>query len=93
GFIASAVTELTFKTILAIKTLSLGISYWGIVPEDKMISPILKRKHPFAGVTTFKTGFGGQEFDLLPCQDLKISNKYHITRVIETVRRIRRGFW
>ncbi len=68
-------------------------NFWGIVPEEKMESPILHRKHPFAGVTTFKTGFGGSRLDLLPCHDYALTSKYYITKIIETARRIKRGFW
>lgn len=68
-------------------------NFWGIVPENKMRSRFRKRPHPFAGVTTFKTGFGGERIDLLPCHDYPIRSKYYITRCIEIVRRIRRGFW
>ncbi|MBI2411064.1 MAG: peptidoglycan bridge formation glycyltransferase FemA/FemB family protein [Candidatus Kerfeldbacteria bacterium] len=71
----------------------LAYNFWGIVPENKMRSRITRRPHPFAGVTTFKTGFGGERIDLLPCQDYPIRSKYYLTRIIETARRIKRGFW
>lgn len=61
-------------------------NFWGIAPEDA------PKNHPFAGITTFKTGFGGFQKDLLHCQDLPISKKYWLNWAIETARRIKRGF-
>jgi peptidoglycan pentaglycine glycine transferase (the first glycine) len=68
-------------------------NFWGIVPEDKLVSPIRKKPHPFAGVTKFKTGFGGELFNTLPCQDYPLTTKYQATRLFETVRKYRRGFF
>jgi len=61
-------------------------NFWGVSPEDAPDS------HPFKGITHFKKGFGGRQIDLLSCHDFKISNKYYFTRLIETARRMRRGF-
>lgn len=66
-------------------------NFWGVVPEEKQLSPFLKRKHPWIGISKFKTGFGGSQFDLLHCQDYPLTLKYQMTRVIETARRIKRG--
>lgn len=68
-------------------------NFWGVVPEEKMVSPIRKKPHPFAGVTKFKTGFGGELYNILPCQDYPLSAKYHATRLFETMRKYRRGFF
>lgn len=60
-------------------------NFWGITEsEDK--------KHPFYGLSYFKKGFGGRVVHLLPCQDLPLTSRYTMTRIIETIRRIRRGF-
>ncbi len=68
-------------------------NFWGVVPEEYFHSKLLHRSHPFVGVTTFKTGFGGQRFDLLPCQDYPLSPRYWlVTKPIETLRRVKRGF-
>ncbi len=48
--------------------------------------------HPFAGVTLFKTGFGGHALTLMHCMDLPLSPTYYMTRGFETVRKWRRGF-
>lgn len=61
-------------------------NFWGIAPTGS--SP----KHPFAGITTFKTGFGGEQIDLLHCQDMPITRKYWLNWLIETIRRLKRGF-
>ena len=66
-----------------------GIKYynfWGIAPNNG------PKNHPFAGITTFKTGFGGKQKNLLHCQDLPISKKYWLNWTIETFRRVKRGF-
>ena len=60
-------------------------NFWGISPEGVT-------KHPFAGVRTFKTAFGGASLELVHCMDIPLSSKYLITRTIETVRKWRRGF-
>lgn len=56
-------------------------NFWGI---SKNINP----NHRFAGVTLFKTGFGGRRVDWLHAQDLPISSKYWLTYIFETARRI-----
>ncbi len=61
-------------------------NFWGIAPENA------SQKHPFKGITHFKTGFNGEPKNLLPCHDLPISKKYWFNWTIETVRRIKRGF-
>lgn len=70
-------------------------NFWGIAPvhitgNSKL--EILNSKHPFAGVTTFKTGFGGQLLELVHCMDLPLSRRYLLTFGIEVVRKVRRGF-
>lgn len=60
-------------------------NFWGISPENA-------KKHPFAGVRTFKTGFGGELIELMHCMDLPLSSSYLKTCVIETVRKWKRGF-
>lgn len=49
-------------------------------------------QHPFAGVTLFKTGFGGKLLNLQHCCDLPVSARYYGTRLFEYVRKWRRGF-
>lgn len=60
------------------------LNLWGIAPPD---SP----HHRYAGVTTFKNGFGGEAVHFLPAHDLVISpSKYAVNWTIETVRKKRR---
>lgn len=70
-------------------------NFWGIAPrrmneEGKEV--IIDPKHPFAGVTTFKTGFGGHPLPLMHCVDIPLSAMYQATRAFEFVRKWRRGF-
>jgi lipid II:glycine glycyltransferase (peptidoglycan interpeptide bridge formation enzyme) len=60
-------------------------NFWGVSPEGTT-------KHPFAGVRTFKTAFGGTMLPLVHCVDFPISSRYLVTRAIETVRKWKRGF-
>ncbi|PIV12754.1 MAG: hypothetical protein COS47_00820 [Candidatus Nealsonbacteria bacterium CG03_land_8_20_14_0_80_36_12] len=65
-------------------------NFWGIAPEN---SP----KHPWAGLTLFKMGFGGQKKEYLKTQDLPqgggwvSSKKYYLTYTFEKLRKIKRG--
>jgi peptidoglycan pentaglycine glycine transferase (the first glycine) len=70
-------------------------NFWGIAPRklnDQGEEVIIDPKHPFAGVTTFKTGFGGHPLPLMHCVDLPLSGSYRMTRAFEFVRKWRRGF-
>ncbi|MBI4837261.1 MAG: peptidoglycan bridge formation glycyltransferase FemA/FemB family protein [Candidatus Portnoybacteria bacterium] len=59
--------------------------FYGASPDDQP-------NHPWAGPTLFKKGFGGYRVDYLPAQDFIVSWKYWFTWLIETARRIKRGF-
>lgn len=59
-------------------------NFWGIVrPEEK--------KHPWAGLSLFKTGFGGFEEAYLHAQDFPLSVRYWLVYIVEKLRRFRRG--
>lgn len=60
-------------------------SFWGIVETEDP-------KHPFSGISKFKKGFGGDVRYLIPSMDYPISHKYYFTYLIESIRRIKRGF-
>lgn len=60
-------------------------NFWGIAPDDKI-------NHPWRGITLFKTGFGGRPINYMHAHDLPVSKKYFLTRSIETVRRIAKGY-
>lgn len=56
-------------------------NFWGV-------SPIDKTDHRFAGLSLFKRGFGGEDFQYLPAQDLIINKpKYLLNYLIETLRK------
>jgi lipid II:glycine glycyltransferase (peptidoglycan interpeptide bridge formation enzyme) len=82
-------------------------NFWGIAPqeprdtsheiregENTRSSKLEARssKHPFSGVTLFKTGFGGEVMNLAHCMDVPLSSRYYLTRGIEMVRKWHRGF-
>ena len=57
------------------------LNFWGIAYSKDP-------KNRYAGVTTFKRGFGGDDVIYLPAQDLIISRpKYAFSWIVETVRR------
>lgn len=64
----------------------LGFKYydfWGIAPEGA-------KDHPWAGVTRFKLGFGGQRIDYLGAWDWPIKKLwYNLYRLVRLVKRFR----
>lgn len=57
---------------------------WGIAPAGQP-------HHRYAGVTIFKTGFGGEVVEYVPAQDLIINKmKYSVNLVVETARKKKR---
>lgn len=57
---------------------------WGIAPPGQ-------KNHRYAGVTTFKTGFGGEIVEYLPAHDLVINkSRYLLDWAIETARKKKR---
>jgi lipid II:glycine glycyltransferase (peptidoglycan interpeptide bridge formation enzyme) len=70
-------------------------NFWGIAPVtfDETGKPTMtEKKHPFAGVTLFKTGFNGALLELPHCRDLALNPKYQLTKAFEVLRKWRRGF-
>jgi len=59
--------------------------FWGYV--DPKENP----KHPWAGPTLFKMGFGGRASEYVKTQDLPLSKKYWLIYVFEKIRSIKRG--
>lgn len=60
-------------------------NFWGVVPESDT-------NHPWWGLSLFKRGFGGHEWNLLHAQDLPLSWKYYISWGIEKARKWKRGY-
>ena len=76
-----------WKVIKAVKKADLSLyNFWGVAPKNA------PKNHPFSGITHFKQGFGGEQKDLLPCMDLPLTKKYYMNWLIETFRRVKRGF-
>ncbi len=59
--------------------------FWGYVDPEK------QPKHPWAGPTLFKMGYGGQAHEYVKTQDLPLTKKYRLIRFFEQLRRMRRG--
>lgn len=59
--------------------------FWGYADPEK------DRKHPYAGPTLFKMGFGGYKEEYVKTQDLVLSKRYWLNYIIETIRKVRRG--
>ena len=60
--------------------------FWGYV------SPKESPKHPWAGPTLFKMGFGGRAYEYVKTQDFPLSKKYWLTYLFEKMRKIKRGY-
>ena len=58
--------------------------FWGFTDPEKF------PKHPWAGPTLFKMGFGGYKKEYIKTQDFIISSKYWINWIIEKIRKIKR---
>jgi peptidoglycan pentaglycine glycine transferase (the first glycine) len=60
-------------------------NFWGIAPTDSL-------RHAWAGLSLFKKGFGGYKKEYVKTQDLPLSPKYFINYLVESLRKIKRGF-
>ncbi|OGZ24512.1 MAG: hypothetical protein A2896_02015 [Candidatus Nealsonbacteria bacterium RIFCSPLOWO2_01_FULL_43_32] len=59
--------------------------FWGYT------DPKAQPKHPWAGPTLFKMGFGGRAYEYVKTQDLPLSKKYWLTYFFESLRKTKRG--
>ncbi len=60
-------------------------NFWGVSPSEK-------NNHPWAGLSRFKRGFGGDERKYLRAQDLPLTGKYWLNFVVEKLRRWKRHY-
>lgn len=60
-------------------------NFWGIAPQNKP-------RHPWKGLTLFKTGFGGYEKEFIHALDLPLNGWYWKTYGIELFRRWMKGY-
>ena len=65
-------------------------NFWGIVPLANPKHQDTITKHPWYGLSLFKTGFGGYQTDYVKTQDLAITQKYYLNYIIEKIRKIKR---
>lgn len=61
-------------------------NFWGISPDNNP-------KHPIAWVTKFKRKFNWYDYSLLHAQDYILKKSYYFNWVVETFRRIKRGYY
>lgn len=60
-------------------------NFWGVAPENNT-------NHRFSGLSLFKRGFGGEDFEYLHAQDLVINKpRYVINFIIESIRKTTRS--
>lgn len=60
-------------------------NFWGVSPSEKP-------EHPWAGLSRFKRGFGGEERKYLRAQDCPLTPKYWLNFLVEKIRRYRRHY-
>jgi len=60
-------------------------NFWGIAPSDSS-------RHPWQGLTLFKTGFGGEKKEFLHAQDIPLSFWYGKNYLVEYIRKLQRGY-
>jgi len=66
-------------------------NFWGIAPDIETEQDAQKSKHPWAGLSLFKMGFGGYKRNYVKTQDIVISNRYWINYIIEKIRKLKRS--
>lgn len=66
-------------------------NFWGIAPDINTEEDAQKSKHPWAGLSLFKMGFGGAKKEYVKTQDFIISNKYWLNYIIEFIRKRKRS--
>ncbi|HSX40671.1 MAG TPA: peptidoglycan bridge formation glycyltransferase FemA/FemB family protein [Candidatus Saccharimonadales bacterium] len=60
-------------------------NFWGIAPD-------VSSRHPWSGLTLFKTGFGGEKKEFLRAQDLPLSLNYWKTYAIDSIFKKLKGY-
>ena len=66
-------------------------NFWGIAPDVKEKEDVARSRHPWAGLSLFKMGFGGYRKEYVKTQDLPLSVKYIFNYLIEKARKAKRG--
>ena len=65
-------------------------NFWGVIPLLTANHTPQTSKHPWAGLSLFKMGFGGYAKEYLKTQDRPLSKKYYLTRYFEFLRKWKR---
>ncbi len=60
-------------------------NFWGIAPNEN-------RRHPWRGLTLFKTGFGGEKKAFMHAKDLPLSLWYWKTYAIDMLTKLKKGY-
>lgn len=60
-------------------------NFWGVAPENKP-------NHPWAGLSLFKKGFGGEVHQYTKTKDYIVSQRYWANWLIEKIRSVKRGY-
>jgi len=69
--------RLIWEAMLHAKELGLKeVDLWGVSPEGD-------KKHPWYGLSLFKRGFGGKQYDMVEAHDLVVHPFGYITRIYE----------
>lgn len=63
-------------------------NFWGGVKIEEK-----NKKHPWYGLSFFKAGFGAKEKEYLFTQDFVLSPLYWLNFLVETLRKIKRGYF
>jgi len=68
-------------------------NFWGIAERNWKLEIGNWKffRHPWAGLTLFKIGFGGYKKEYLKTQDFPLSKKYYLTYFFEKIRKVKRG--
>lgn len=66
-------------------------NFWGIAPDIKDETDAARSKHPWAGLSLFKMGFGGQRKKYVKTQDFILSKIYWLNYIIEKARKFKRN--
>lgn len=59
--------------------------FWGFT------DPVKYPKHPWAGPSLFKMGFGGEAYEYVKTQDYPLTKKYWLINMFERLRKFKRG--
>jgi len=62
-------------------------NFWGIARDEDLN----QKNHPWAGLTLFKKGYSGYAKEYIKTQDFKISFKYYLIKLFETLRKLKRN--